>query len=98
MDETEEIFDVVLPARYQAAEGLHPGKQPLDFPASAVAAELTAILSVRRAGRRIGSTNSHCSSVNSQRPAIPVCGAAQTTSSFPQFRNSNVYEMGSTLI
>ena len=46
LDEAEEILDVVLPTRYQAAEVLHPGKQPLDFPASAVAAKFTAILTL----------------------------------------------------
>ena len=46
LDETEEILDVVLPTRHQAAEVLHPGKQPFDFPASAVAAEFTAILAL----------------------------------------------------
>ena len=33
LDEAEEILDVVLPARNQAAEILHPGEQPLNFPA-----------------------------------------------------------------
>jgi hypothetical protein len=35
-------------------------------------------LSSRRAGRSSGSTNTHCSSVNSQRPAIGVRGVTQS--------------------
>ena len=35
---------MVLPASDQAAETVHPGKQPLDLPATAIAAQLSPIL------------------------------------------------------
>jgi hypothetical protein len=44
VDEAEEILDVVLPSGDEAAEAVHPGKEPLHFPAPAVAAQLAAIL------------------------------------------------------
>ena len=52
-------------------------------------------LSSRRAGRSTGSTNSHCSSVSSQRPAIPVRRDALSKSSLAEITPQNVYEMGS---
>jgi hypothetical protein len=55
-------------------------------------------LSLRRRGRRIGSTNSHCSSVSSQRPAIQVRRDALSISSLAEIRPENVYEMGSRLV
>jgi hypothetical protein len=55
-------------------------------------------LSLRRRGRRIGSTNSHCSSVGSQRPAIQVRRDALSISSLAEIRPENVYEMGSRVI
>jgi hypothetical protein len=42
-------------------------------------------LSARRAPRNTGSTISHCSSVNSQRPAIGIRGATQSTFSLHYF-------------
>ncbi len=54
-------------------------------------------LSPRRAGRSTGSTNSHCSSVSSQRPAIAARGNALSLPSFADFRLENVYEMSSKL-
>src|ERR1019366_8797755 len=54
-------------------------------------------LSLRRTGRKTGSTNSHCSSVSSQRPAIAVRRDALSNSSFAEFRRRNVYEMGSRI-
>jgi hypothetical protein len=45
VDEAEEILDVVFPSGNEAAEAIHPCEEPLYFPAPAVAAQLTAILS-----------------------------------------------------
>jgi hypothetical protein len=44
VDEAEEVFDVVFPSSDEAAEVVHPGKQPLHFPASSIAAQLASIL------------------------------------------------------
>jgi hypothetical protein len=52
-------------------------------------------LSDRRSGRSTGSTISHCSSVNSQRPAIGTCGDIQSISRMHQLTPQNVYETGS---
>ena len=49
MEEAEKVLDVIFPAGHQAAEVVHPGKQPFYFPASAVAAQLASVL-------RLGST------------------------------------------
>jgi hypothetical protein len=53
-------------------------------------------LSSRRAGRKIGSTNFHCSSVSSQRPAIQVRRDALSISSFAEIGCQDVYEIGSS--
>lgn len=45
VDEAKKVLDVVLPSGDEAAEAVHPCEQPLHFPASAVPAQLTAILS-----------------------------------------------------
>jgi len=37
VDEAEEVFDVVFPAGNEAAEVVQSGKEPLHFPASAIA-------------------------------------------------------------
>src|ERR1035437_7644993 len=50
----------------------------------------------RRSGRSTGSTTSHCSSVNSQRPAIGACGDTQSIHRMPLFTTGNVYETGSS--
>jgi len=42
--EAEEVLDVVFPSCDQAAVVLHPGKEPFDFPAAAVAAQWPSIL------------------------------------------------------
>ena len=55
-------------------------------------------LSARRASRSTGSTNTHCSSVNSQRPAIGACGDAQSNSRMHHLQASDVYETGSRLV
>ena len=41
---TKEVLDVVFPSGDQAAEVVHPGKEPLYFPASAVTTQLASIL------------------------------------------------------
>src|ERR1700739_66196 len=43
-DEAEEVLDVIFPSGDEAAEVVHPREEPLDFPASAVAAQLASIL------------------------------------------------------
>ena len=45
VDEAKKVLDVVLPSGDEAAEAVHPCEQPLHFPASAIPAQLTAILS-----------------------------------------------------
>jgi len=44
VDEAEEILDVIFPSGDKAAEVVQPCKEPLDFPAPAVAAQFAAIL------------------------------------------------------
>jgi hypothetical protein len=36
--ESEEVLDVVFPSWDESAEVMHPGKEPLYFPSSAIAA------------------------------------------------------------
>jgi hypothetical protein len=38
MDEAEEVLDVVFPSSNEAAEVVHPCKEPLHFPALSIAA------------------------------------------------------------
>ena len=45
VDEAEEVLDVVFPSSDESAEVVHPGKQPLHFPAFSIAAQFAAILS-----------------------------------------------------
>jgi hypothetical protein len=45
VDKAEEVLDVIFPSSDEAAEVVHPGKEPLHFPAFSIAAELAAILS-----------------------------------------------------
>ena len=44
VDEAEEVLDVVFPSSDESAEVVHPCEESLHFPASAVAAKLTSIL------------------------------------------------------
>jgi hypothetical protein len=44
-----EDLDVVLPSGDEAAELVHPGEEPLDFPATTITAELPSILSLASA-------------------------------------------------
>lgn len=43
-DHAQEVLDVIFPAGDQATEPVQPGEQPLDAPASSVAAQWAAIL------------------------------------------------------
>ena len=43
-DHGEEVLDVVLPAGDEAAEVVQPGEEPLDLPASPVAAQRATVL------------------------------------------------------
>ena len=45
MDEAEEILDVIFPSGNEAAEIVHPCKEPLYFPAFSISAQPAAILS-----------------------------------------------------
>lgn len=54
MHEAEEIFDVVFPSGDEAAEVVHPGEEPLHFPASAITPQLTPVLGFAFAVRTIG--------------------------------------------
>ena len=38
MDHAEEVFDVVFPSGDESAEGVQPGEEPFNLPASLVAA------------------------------------------------------------
>src|ERR1700692_1282746 len=44
--EAEEVLDVVLPSGDKAAEGVHPGEEPLHFPTAAIATQLAPVLSL----------------------------------------------------
>ena len=44
MDEAEEVFDVVFPSCNESSEVVHPGKEPLNLPSFAIAAQLASIL------------------------------------------------------
>ena len=44
MNKAEEIIDVGIPTGDEPAEVVHPGKESLHFPASAIAAQLPSIL------------------------------------------------------
>jgi len=55
MDEAEEVFDVVFPSSNESSEVVHPCKEPLYFPSSAIAAQLAAIL-----GSVLSSTSVRC--------------------------------------
>jgi hypothetical protein len=46
LHEAEEVLDVVFPAGDEAAEAMHPGKQPLYFPTPAVASKLAPVLAL----------------------------------------------------
>jgi hypothetical protein len=46
LHEAKEVLDVVFPSGDEAAEAVHPGEEPLYFPASAVATQFPSILSL----------------------------------------------------
>ena len=55
VDEAEEVLDVVFPSGDEAAEVVHPGKEPLHFPALSITAQLAAILSSALASKPVRS-------------------------------------------
>jgi hypothetical protein len=65
-----------------------PSTQKTPFSTERVSCHGRPRLSARRAPRSTGSTTNHCSSVNSQRPAIAACGDTQSTYRMP--RNSTL--------
>lgn len=54
VNEAEEVVDVKFPACDEPAIVLHPGKEALDFPSSAIAAQRTAILRLAFAVGSVG--------------------------------------------
>ena len=44
LNEAEEVFDVVLPSCDEAAVVVHPGKEPFNLPAAAIAAQRATVL------------------------------------------------------
>ena len=44
LQQAEKVLDMIFPARDQAARVVEPGKEPFDFPATAVATQRTSIL------------------------------------------------------
>lgn len=44
MEEAEKVFGVVFPSGDESAEVMHPGEEPLHFPATAIAAQFASIL------------------------------------------------------
>ena len=54
MCEAEEVFDVVLTSSDEPPEVMHPSKESLYFPASAVAAQLPSVLSLWFAVAEVG--------------------------------------------
>ena len=59
VDEAEEILDVIFPSGDKAAEVVQPCKEPLDFPAPAVAAQFAAILTTAPVAP-VGARSSRC--------------------------------------
>ena len=54
MDEAEEVLDMVFPSGDESAEVVHPGKEPLYFPAPAIAPQPASILSSAFAPAPVG--------------------------------------------
>lgn len=54
MNEAEEILDMVFPSGDEPTEGMHPGKEPFDFPSSAIAAQRASVLGVLLSSSPIG--------------------------------------------
>jgi hypothetical protein len=54
MDESEEVFNMLFPARDEPAEVVHPGEGSFHFPAPAIAPQLTPALSPLSAPMPIG--------------------------------------------
>lgn len=49
LNKAEEVLDVILPSGDEAAEVVHPGKEPFHFPATAIMMGLSSILSLASA-------------------------------------------------
>ena len=54
MDESEEVFDVIFPSGNESSEVVHPGKEPLYFPAAAIATQRAAVLRFAAAFAAVG--------------------------------------------
>ena len=54
LDEAEEVLDVIFPSSDEAAEVVHPCEEPLNFPASAIAAQLATVLGFAFATAPVG--------------------------------------------
>jgi len=78
--EAEEVLDVVFPSGDEAAEVVHPGKQPLDLPSSPIAVQLTPILclaAVASVGRN------HLDVVCFREPLVEFVGVVSFVSDVP---------------
>jgi hypothetical protein len=73
-----------------------PSTQNTPFSTERVSCQGRPRLSARRAPRSTGSTTNHCSSLNSQRPAISTCRETQSNSRMHHEIPSDVYETGSS--
>ena len=54
LSEAEEVFDLDFPSGNEAAEVLHPGEEPFDFPAALVSSECSPVLGLLSAVDTIG--------------------------------------------
>ena len=52
--EAEEVFDIIFPSCDESAEVVHPCEEPFHFPASAVTAQLPAVLGLLFAVAAVG--------------------------------------------
>jgi hypothetical protein len=55
MDKAQEVFYVILPTGDESAKVMKPGKEPFDFPSSAIAAQRTAVLWMVLSAPAVGS-------------------------------------------
>jgi hypothetical protein len=55
LDEAEEVFDVIFPSSDEAAEGMHPGKEPFDLPSSSISAQRAPVLGLALSLAPVGS-------------------------------------------
>ena len=52
--EAEEVLNIVFPSSDESSEVVHPCKEPFDFPASSVAAQLPSVLGLLFAVAAVG--------------------------------------------